>query len=1144
MVLNVEQATLAFKEKLNQQPEYQKILRQFDAFFEHENTYINKLNALKETLESNHLKALSELNSSYVSMNQEAQDELIQLKKTNKNNQIDAQKQYKLQLKTIEETYLLEKEKLELAIDQENIHYQTVLKKEQNDLHKTLSATKKAIETIKRSYETRVHKIETSYTHQKNELILNNQDQKNDILKHLNDLEETFQREQQIKLDLKTSAATSHDEDYILIKKYYNELTKHLNTQINALKKYVSKTKTEIKNYFDEKKKPIELEIESQEKKKDESILSIHQSLENKLEALDLEFKQFDEAYQVKKRKLMTQTSESVSTLNSKLSNFRELTSHKKQNIIKTLHKQEKESKRIEVSQKNKQLQLLDDELNQLILRTKKLIKEKKIEGQLLLFSHEKEYHQRLAKHTYNRKRAHMEHDLDIKLVHLSLTQHKRHIHDRLSRIDIEANALIDVLTIHENQEMNKYETQVTIASETQERDLSQLTQDVFIDVAYLDIDIQKHDFEFEKERLLINHQLEILQLKEHNDLELLSLKQKRELEKESLIRDLKFEEQLLRENLASNIFERKQKEIEAHHYNTIDTFTHDLDKLETAFSYDLRHAKYKLNHFVSNAQHNVEKQEVITNQRIREQSFDRSLNIMKESLEYFANTTKHAFKGLFSNMTQIQQLHTMLNDFYHTPAHPDALRSFFIFYAAIMTHYQDIHQRQFDEYQKQLTQMYQHYIKDLMDTVRIARYKDFDDEKMYVLEENNIKMNHIEETLLSLQSSMKTLSTQSREFKTLEKEYHQKIKQKQSLTLLHKKIAQSFEHKKIAYDKSLTSMTRVHTRYLKKLQQTMHTSTQTIAQFFDAQQTIIKSMQTSLYMSDSILTSSLKHAKQTEKVYIQKLNFHQQQVFETLMLHYELLHTILHAEKSLKASDKEQDVQTLQSKNDVLNEKHNQMTTFERRQFRKQLVSNKQHLETKTKQRLHEMELSHLTLSKNITKQEINLQEIDNKIETSLNYHDINTNDTIKQNTNAHQMRLSELMTKQHQRLDNDLKTHQQSIHSLESSITTTEQNIESRLVKYRLFVFKKRELLKTQTQNYENNLTKHDRAIKHKRIQAKRKTKKLLQSIKDEKRRYTQMKNLSERRLKKSYEQRLLYMQKQVTRSHKFKMRMMNFN
>ncbi len=1144
MVLNKDTAKQAFKEKLNEQVEYQKISRAFDVFFEHEQNYNKQLETMKETIEKTHLNVLSALNQDYISINQDTQQDLNQYEQTNKEHTLEAQKQYKLQLKTIEENFITEKEKLELAIDQENVFYQGQIKKEQNELSKTLSATNKAISEIKKTYENHVRQIEFNHQNEKNELKLNFQDHKNDIHKHLLNIEKNYQDERTHKLALKTTASTSHDQDYILIKTYYNELTKHLNTQINSLKKYFAKTKQDIINYYDQKKKPVEQEIQVHEQKKVEAIALIKKTLEEALASINQKQKQFEESYQLKKRKLMTQTAESVSTLNSKLSNFRELTNAKKQAIIKAFHKQEKESKRAEVSQKNKKLLLLDEELNQLILKTKKLIKEKKIEGQLLLFEHEKAYHQTLAKLTFDRKHALMSHELDIKHVHLTLAQHRRHIQDRLNRIDLEAHSLIDLLQVHYDHEMHKYETQVTLASETQERDLSQLTQDAYIDVTYFDIDIEKHDFQFQTEKHMVDHQLETLQLNETHEIDLNNLKQTRELEKESLIRDLKLEEQSLRESLASHIFERKQKEIDVHHSNRVDSLKHDLDKLEYAFNYDLRHAKYKLNHFITNQRHDIEKKQVIINQRLREQSLDRSLSIMKESLEHYANKTKHMYKALFLNITQIQQLNVMLNDFYHTPAHPDALRTFFTFFASVMTQYKQTYQHTFEAYQKQMIHDYKLYIKDLMDTIRHIKYKDFDDEKMYLLEENTLKVNHIDESLLSLQSSMKTLKTKSREFKKLEKEYHLRMKQKESVMLQYKKIEKTFEHKKIAYDKSLNVMTKTHMRYLKKLNQTLDASLDTMIHYFETQQSIIDSMQKSLYMSDSILTTSLKNAEKIEKIYTQKLNFHQQQLFETLMLHYQLLHSLIQNEKNEKTSNKELDIQTLQSKNDLLNEKHDHMMSTERRQFRRQLVYNKQQLEYKMKQRIDDSEASNQVLSKRISKQELTLQNLDQSFESSLSYHDINTRDTISQNMNAYQLKLSDVTLKQQQSIHLLSKAHLHKLQSLESSVTSTEQHIESRLVKYRAFVSKKRESLKVQTQTYVHTLSKHDRLLKHKRIQAKRKTKKLLQTIKYEKRRYVLMKMRSERRLKKSYEQRQAYMQKLVTRSHKFKMRVMTFS
>ena len=1143
MVSNLENAKRALRQKLQKQSEYHLILQAYDAFFEHEQNNQTYLNTKIESKEHEHNDVLKNINTSFLNETTQLNDDMLTYDESLKDKLSEALTNYKTSIQQIETKYLQDKDKLEQQIATEQTSFNAQLKTYQNEMNKTLSAIQKAISMIKKNYLEAVQNIESAYEKAISSLESDYELERKGIENKINLLNETFKKENLNRLKHKEQASTSHDQDYINIKTYYNDLSKALNQQINALKKYHQHTDQMIDQYFQTKKDPLLQDLSVLKQKKDQQIKDYDKQLNASLHTFDNEKQALEKTYKQEKKKIIAKTAEAVSTLNSKLSNFRELTTQKKQDILKQFHKKSQETKRIEVSQKNRQLNTLDDELNSLILKTKKLIKDKKIEGQINLFEHEKTYHKNLAKINYNKKRAYLLYDLNIKQLHLSIDQQERHLNDRLNRIELESDSLKHLLNIHKNFEMYKFETQVLIASETQERDLSQLTQDAFIEIADLDQEIKKKEFEYNQTLTSYHHELDIIHAREEFDIEILKLTQSRQLEKASITRDLDLEEQSIRESLTKNIFERKLKDIHNSHNEQVELYKHELDKLEETYGYDLQTLKYGYNKSTFNHQNQTSILQKQTNITVHSLEFERAEQIMRETLEYFASIIKHMFKSHYMTYSQSQQLRYMLNDFYHVPAHPDALRNYFTFYEEQILDYNVFNHTHFEQSESKVISGFEQYIYQLIETIKTIRYHDFEAEKKLAVDKNTLKLSHINEELLKFQVSLKRLPTSSNEFKYLEKEYNKTIKQKKVIESNTEKIELLFKRKIINYDLAIEAITKKHLRYLKKLTQLFISHGKSIESFHTHQQHIIQTLKKSLYMSDSILNTSIRQSEKLEKLYTQKLNFHEQSMYETLTLHYELLMSLLQDEKTLKMSADQHDMASLKSKEDLYLSQHEALIQADRRQFRKQLVANKQALENALKSRKNEDQMHISALSKTISKQEQTLQTCEQKKNDSIAYHDINSN-SLKQQLKSEFDQTINQLTSQFQDSLNQLKQQQQSLEqSFITNIESTEQNIESRLTKYRVFVSKRREIIHQKANTYRSDLIKYDQSLKHKRLQSKRKTKKLLLTIQKEKRRFNGLKQRSERSLLKSYHKKHQDMQKLIIRSHRFKMRVLTF-
>ena len=100
------------------------------------------------------------------------------------------------------------------------------------------------------------------------------------------------------------------------------------------------------------------------------------------------------------------------------------------------------------------------------------------------------------------------------------------------------------------------YETQINLASQTQERDLGQLVLDASIDITYIDrnmIDIQiRHDHLI----LTQKQQIDLLNFQLEKELSMIQTHKSQQLDQASRTRDLDLEESQLRLDLKQETFD------------------------------------------------------------------------------------------------------------------------------------------------------------------------------------------------------------------------------------------------------------------------------------------------------------------------------------------------------------------------------------------------------------------------------------------------------------------------------------------------------------------------------------------------------------------------------------------------------------
>ncbi len=129
-----------------------------------------------------------------------------------------------------------------------------------------------------------------------------------------------------------------------------------------------------------------------------------------------------------------------------------------------------------------------------------------------------------------------------------------------------------------------QYETQMTLATQTQERDLGQLVLDANIDITHLDKALLDKKSAHDKEILHLQHDIEFLEFQLNKAIANIQLQQSQALDKASRTRDLDLEECQHRLELKQETFEEQTA-----------SYKHQLDALLIQYQKDMYQHESKI---------------------------------------------------------------------------------------------------------------------------------------------------------------------------------------------------------------------------------------------------------------------------------------------------------------------------------------------------------------------------------------------------------------------------------------------------------------------------------------------------------------------------------------------------------------------
>ena len=1011
--------------------------------------------------------------------------------------------QYIETLNRIDEDYLQQKKVIEKKYQEDKQQLLNEIKSFENEKNKQNTSITRHIQEIKKHYETFVTKIEETTTSKIQEVTQNFKDQIIKIETLISELQNTHSEYLQQLVQHREIESKAHDTDYIDIKSHYNILNITLNKQINLLKL----KKIKVLKELDEKYKDLVQPLDDRDL---ELFESSKQLKKERLKIRDTEIQKFQERikteierHEATKKKTIVQNLEAVSLFNSKLSNYREITNEKKRQIVRDHQTQILVSSH-ETLQKNRKLAQLDNELNIFILKINKDIKQKKEESQLLLFELQKSHQILVADIEFLIKKEIYETALDLKQIDLHLKHEHELLHDQKQILLQEKKHYINAIENAFLKDIFAFETQIILASQTQERDLGQLVFDASIDMTQLDkniLDIQsKHD------HIILMHQQQIDVLKFQMDQELnkINIVKTHQLDQSSRTRDLDLEESHLRLELKQETFD-EQTALYKHQLETL-FIIYEKALYHHEYRYEYQKESHKSNNDFKTTQLQLsinEYEHQFTLNRFNN-DFLRSEKIIDTHVNQFYKLIQNLMATHFESTSVVMLCIQLLEQTFVYHEHPETMRQMIDLLVSVLITIQTKQKELIQQLKAELINRYQSHFDNAKKVVLNMRRKDehiLSSQYMTNLQQEKAEL---VKKRYDFEVSMKKSSKLKDPFalKRMEKSYAQT---NVSIFTLEQKIKDAsnqaqitFEQYQVKFNLFIEKKFTHHHHILKLL-----TKSETYMQdFYDVVSNQSQKLSQTLYYTHQVIFGM---TKQTRKYYLKCVELQQQQlpkVYKHLLVYQRDMQAALIIEKKIKLSNIEHAIHEWQGKQKNLQAFFEQDEKFSRRNFRENIVAKNNDAEQKIANYHREFNESKDKRLKSIQKLEFALQSFAAKKSVTLETLILNHNIILEQENNRFELLEHSLKVHQQKSFENFDLTVLRKQNDYDEKIQQALNSIEQRLIKYLAFVEKLRSNFKDKIIDktlYENKIRQ---SYKKRLMLSKQKTNTMMSLHKKEKR------------------------------------------
>ncbi|WP_025724558.1 hypothetical protein [Acholeplasma granularum] len=626
----------------------------------------------------------------------------------------------------------------------------------QNIRSKEISIIERNIINIKKQSALSIEKLESNH----HEDITNiNEIYANNLLlidNELSDYEKSISTQIKSINETKNFYRDQSDKKYLSIKSDYHQALTEFNKSIDNLKIKKADLLKDIKDVYESQKKPLEAALDKLKSDYQLNNKELEKTYKDKVETHKNNINIIIDNFNIEKEKLIKETGESISLLNSKLSSFRDaITSerqdktleHKKlvndattEDEIKTLNKEHRKFLRNQENELNKQIirteketqSKMKEHYHKLSILEYKLIEDKSnwrmlgkkiiIEQKQLIYNNEQNYI--YEQKVIEQQLKHIKQLYELEMDRLD--------HDHLSQI-----APLDL--------------KLSIANSISEKDVNLLSNDTNYHLSHYQYEEDSLNHKLNVFRTNKKHEISLLDLKLEHETNVLNMTLQLQIDKENVLKEQQLANQKLKKDLINHTFESV---VEANELKYLQ------DK--TAFEIELEHFKKQeqaYSEYLSNSlhlKHNTLKVKL---------SLEDSNLYFYEQLELVNNKKELITKDLevihsrvhflFNQIYLIYNIHhhfmLSLINFYEIPAHPEDVKQFIQLYLQVFKELKTLQEYSKDQFLFDLNTFQEQKINDLTSdklntdiNILVSDYQ----EKIRVIDDKISNLKHLNQQL------------------------------------------------------------------------------------------------------------------------------------------------------------------------------------------------------------------------------------------------------------------------------------------------------------------------------------------------------------------------------------------------------------
>ena len=1020
--------------------------------------------------------------------------------------------------------------------------YDDKLKKLEQTLKREISQFEKEKASARKIYQEQSTDIEK----EKKETLISLENIYKKKVENVNQAIEDFKNEKEQALksnDLETqNIKDENDQTYLTIKNNYHLLTTQFNYSINKLKKAHDKAKNSLEKEHQKKIDPVNIKLEALNQEYQETINKTKQQHQQDLLDLDDYFNTQKDIYEEKKQKIIHQSNENITLLNSKLSAFREAIH--KEKVIQSRSYREKMKQTSDPHVKEKinhdltfVLRSLDNDLNKQILRTQKDITTKQKELQLKLYQHDINHTKEINDWRLKRNIISYDYKQDLAKIDLNFNHNLLVSKKHLNLLEETYKYQLHVLNLTLRKDLLRLEIQLQIQAHVQERELNLLNNDQHLASYLSKLKTAQIEHEFackiEKENL----KGMIAKLDYDSETQFVQISTQLELEKMKSKRDFTSSEQDIRREIAETVFEKNKQQI-------LKTYTLDLEE-----------TKHKENLNLIVKKHQVELIKLDQQRKHHEQEFDllekktnhqknlsneKALRLMKLYLNDL-NLRQYQSEMLFYGLRMFYKKHktiqSVIKSLYLLPSHPEVFKK-------VLKHTLDLEHvlksgitETISHFKSLDLEYYQKKIDDQTSYKYMLKHEDAMNLYEQELQKIHAKQKDIQKDIDILEQqffqTQQTLEKQNQFIIQLQKindnitdgiikvkHKHHDIKENQKLIANHEKEIKNLKHKlsiiekqidkkhqkMLPYDKQVEHIkesmdkqqillkkhqakeSNFYLKYQLASQKIYETIQLDFDKLIEAHFSFITSLNETVYVTDSLLAQENKKLIKAQTLFENKLISNQQMILNHM---YNFYH----------ASDKKQDdiVDDFnKAQEHLLNElKTNQKQTMDQLDTNEKKINEQKESDLKHQQQVYKetKEQRQTEHEKAIATIQANIKLLDTKLQEHLEFmkqelKSLNDNQTqiANQSYSDYQKQMDQI-NQQHQRhiqkYDQHLELEDKNYQNFLQSSESKNQALLSRFEQTRLKIL---ETLKQKTRNYDEDMKKSklsiEKAHKHNEI------------------------------------------------------------